>query len=165
MIHHHIWSGRARELQGYQLWTAASTMSPTGRYTGLMVKRMLSLLLALAVAGAPAASAACQVACASTMGHRAMTGGAVADTPSCHDEAVKPGPLLSQVPHPCNHDGGLPSTPTIASAQDSGVAVPLALVVTSTAIVAPSQAATLWAASVARSPRPAGLQLAVPMRI
>jgi hypothetical protein len=130
-----------------------------------MVKRMLPLLLALAVAGAPVTLEACQVACASTMGHRAMSGGAAHDTHSCHDEAAKPGPLLSQMPHPCNHDGGLPSTPTIAAAQDSGKAVPFALVVTIAAMVAPLRAPTLRAPSATRSPRPAGLQLAVPMRI
>lgn len=128
-----------------------------------MLKRVLPLLLALAVAGAPAALEACAVACASSMAHPATTD-AAHDHP-CHDKAAPQGPQVSSPPHACSHGGDLPSTPSVAAAQNTSVVVPLALVVASTTLVAPVRAPMLASAFTARSLDPAGLRLAIPLRI
>jgi hypothetical protein len=129
-----------------------------------MVKRMFPLLLALAVAGAPVALEACQVACASTSAHTAMTQAKHDGAHLCHEDAVKPGPQLSDVPHACDHDSDQPSTPSIASARSTRV-VPLALNLTNTAIVASVPTATFFPALGPRLLQSAGFPLPIPLRI
>jgi len=130
-----------------------------------MLKRVLPVLLALAVAGAPAAIEACHGTCASTMAGPGPSHAADNGHQPCHDDMAQRGPQLSRAPHACDHGGALPSAPTLSAARDAGAASPLALIVTSTAIVAPLPTSSFRTALAARSPDPAGLRLAAPLRI
>jgi hypothetical protein len=128
-----------------------------------MLKRVLPLLLALAVAGAPAALEACAATCASTMAGPATSHGA--DRRSCHDEAAPQGPRVSPVPQPCSHGGDLSSTVSIDTAQKIGVAIPLALIVSSETLVAPLRIPILASARTTDFLDPVGLGLVLPLRI
>ena len=130
-----------------------------------MLKRVISLWLALAVAGAPVVLEACRMVCASAIAHPAMTHMTHEGGHTCHDDAAKQGLPLFHAPQACDHGGNLPSTLTVAATRDSGVGIPLVIIVTSTPVLAPLRTPAFWTALASRAHDTAGHQVAVPLRI
>jgi hypothetical protein len=107
-----------------------------------MRTRGLALVLALLVALAPAALALCQLTCASSAD--AHNGTHQAPQHSCHAGAAPAtSHAIAAIPHACSHGEELPAACGVAVAGDESV--PLALVVTPTLGIVPSeQPAVRW---------------------